>query len=330
MNIETLLSCQANFKRKSWTELSGPCPACGGDDRFSVWPKEGIGGRFYCRQCGISGDLADYLERFCGYSRHDALDACGIRAKTYPDARALPSARLLPFRPAARKQPGPRKPLPNAQWRKAAVAFYSACVANSGCEAGRHELAERGLTLATALSCGVAVNFTNQYEARSNWGLDGYVKISLPAGLVISQWQDKEIIGLTVRRRDDAKFRYQQIAGSWQGPLILGKPGLPCVILESALDACLLFQEGGDLVSAIAMFGAEKPLDVRARHFIAKAAKVILCPDNDAGGEIALKNWLKEYPQAQVLKPDAKDIGEMEKSQIRPWLEKSLRYRSEK
>lgn len=42
-------------------EYAGPCPVCGGMDRFRVWPKEGNGGRFWCRQCGKHGDMIEYL-----------------------------------------------------------------------------------------------------------------------------------------------------------------------------------------------------------------------------------------------------------------------------
>jgi len=42
-------------------EWCGPCPVCGGKDRFRVWPEEGERGRFWCRQCGKSGDAASFL-----------------------------------------------------------------------------------------------------------------------------------------------------------------------------------------------------------------------------------------------------------------------------
>lgn len=40
---------------RAGTEYAGPCPACGGHDRFRVWP--GPPGRFWCRQCTWSGDV---------------------------------------------------------------------------------------------------------------------------------------------------------------------------------------------------------------------------------------------------------------------------------
>jgi len=45
--------------KKTADELGGPCPKCGGDDRFSVWPSKG---NFYCRQCEWKGDAITFLQ----------------------------------------------------------------------------------------------------------------------------------------------------------------------------------------------------------------------------------------------------------------------------
>jgi len=38
-------------------EWHGPCPACGGTDRFHVWPMENDGrGSYWCRGCNRAGD----------------------------------------------------------------------------------------------------------------------------------------------------------------------------------------------------------------------------------------------------------------------------------
>ncbi len=47
---------------RSGGELVGPCPACGGDDRFSVNPRKNV---FHCRKSGAGGDaiaLVQYLD----------------------------------------------------------------------------------------------------------------------------------------------------------------------------------------------------------------------------------------------------------------------------
>jgi phage/plasmid primase-like uncharacterized protein len=50
--------------------LTGPCPNCGGEDRFGVNIKKGRGGLFHCRGCGCGGTDAISLVCF--------LDRCGF------------------------------------------------------------------------------------------------------------------------------------------------------------------------------------------------------------------------------------------------------------
>ena len=49
------------LKKKTADEYAGPCPWCGGTDRFLVWPSDGDTGGFWCRRCGRKGDGIDYL-----------------------------------------------------------------------------------------------------------------------------------------------------------------------------------------------------------------------------------------------------------------------------
>ncbi|UIJ38705.1 hypothetical protein LWC08_03815 [Desulfobaculum bizertense] len=54
-------------------EYHGPCPGCGGKDRFLIWPEQNGGeGSWWCRICGQGGDLIQYLREFRGMSFKDA------------------------------------------------------------------------------------------------------------------------------------------------------------------------------------------------------------------------------------------------------------------
>ena len=44
-------------------EHVGPCPQCGGDDRFAVNPKEGV---WNCRGCGVGGDVIQLVQHLDG------------------------------------------------------------------------------------------------------------------------------------------------------------------------------------------------------------------------------------------------------------------------
>ena len=58
-------------------EYHGPCPVCGGVDRFHIWPQQGEHGSFWCRQCGKGGDAIAFLRTVDGLSYRDACTALG-------------------------------------------------------------------------------------------------------------------------------------------------------------------------------------------------------------------------------------------------------------
>ena len=74
-------------------EYVSSCPDCGGDDRFHVWPNEGLNGRFWCRQCGKSGDMIEFLRWQKGMSFKEACDAIGkpfpYKTKVSPDSSSF-------------------------------------------------------------------------------------------------------------------------------------------------------------------------------------------------------------------------------------------------
>lgn len=71
-------------------EWAGPCPKCGGVDRFRCWPESSRSVKFWCRGCLISGDVIDYLRKVRGLSFRDACRAAG---KDYPPLRLVVSRR---------------------------------------------------------------------------------------------------------------------------------------------------------------------------------------------------------------------------------------------
>ena len=68
------------FKHKTGNEWGGPCPWCGGEDRFVVWADAGQDGKgsFLCRQCEEKGFATDFLEKFHNMSPQKAHEALGV------------------------------------------------------------------------------------------------------------------------------------------------------------------------------------------------------------------------------------------------------------
>jgi DNA primase len=96
-------------------EYAGPCPWCGGRDRFRVWPHADNPG-YWCRQCGRKGDGIQYLRNRYGLSYSEACQRL----------RVLPTSgnRARPTRPA---QTPPLPLPPSLMWQTQARTFTERC-----------------------------------------------------------------------------------------------------------------------------------------------------------------------------------------------------------
>lgn len=79
-NILDFLPNRETFKHKTGKEWAGPCPWCGGEDRFVVVEDGGEDGkgRYWCRQCDAKGFASDFLEQFHKMTRQDAREELGL------------------------------------------------------------------------------------------------------------------------------------------------------------------------------------------------------------------------------------------------------------
>ena len=71
-------------KHKGCGEWAGPCPNCGGTDRFVVWPEHksgAAGGRFLCRGCGAQGDAVEFLRVFQNLTYREACEALRLEPR---------------------------------------------------------------------------------------------------------------------------------------------------------------------------------------------------------------------------------------------------------
>jgi phage/plasmid primase-like uncharacterized protein len=58
------------LKRKGY-QLEGPCPVCGGDDRFFINTKKNL---WHCRQCAKGGDVISFVQHVEGINFMDAVE----------------------------------------------------------------------------------------------------------------------------------------------------------------------------------------------------------------------------------------------------------------
>ncbi len=275
-----------NLKRAATThggEWAGPCPFCGGNDRFRVWPEQGTTGKFWCRGCGKHGDGIQFLRDRDGLGYREACDRLGV----------MPSLSWKPGHRTERTTGNgtawtPREATtPGATWQEKAGAFLGACQKNLAGSSGsdcRAFLTGRGLKPETIERAGLGWNPADRYESRDAWGLPPETnegkskKVWLPAGLVIPCLAGGRVIRLRVRRPNPGDGpRYVIVPGSASSPLTLGH-GEAWTVVESELDGLLINQEAGDLAGVVALGNAQARPD-QETHRALKAAGLLLMGD---------------------------------------------------
>lgn len=102
--------------RRAGVERTGPCPQCGGDDRFSINTRKGL---FNCRICGGHGDQIELVAWLRGTDFRGALDwLCGpsqVLTEAERAARARKAAEAEARR--ARESEKYRRDARTAAWR---------------------------------------------------------------------------------------------------------------------------------------------------------------------------------------------------------------------
>ena len=282
--------------RKGPDEWCSPCPACGGRDRFIVHSEKG---RYWCRGCGVKGDVIQYLRDRRGMTFHQAAEYAGRPASSPAGQRGPRAAQA-----AARTTPTPPPEAWAAQAEKLATEAHKALL---GKPARLEWLrAKRGLTRETAERFRLGWIERDIYMDRAAWALppqlreDGKPKrLFLPAGLLIPG-PDR----LRIRRTEPGRFgKYFVVQGSSNRPLVIGAEHpaetTGAIILESELDALLLAQELPGPVLIVAMGSTSNGPDQAMVADLARRPFVLVALDTDqAGGKATWQKWMGTIPNA--------------------------------
>lgn len=351
LNIMDVLAADGIFPKKvSRAEFASFCPACGGEDRFRVWPEEDNGGRWWCRRCGREGDVIGYFRVFKGLSYWEACEAAGREPKLYASSPHSPNP---PIQSRHEREWKPKKVAdPPAMWMERAEQFVTHCAHDLAEE--KHVLQwlerERGLSLETVTQLRLGWNPRHLVEDREAWGLppklkdDGKQKrLWAPAGLVIPCRQWGRMMKIKIRsdhRGDRAAHRnfthpkYFLLPGSSNACMVLTRGGTDVVIVvESELDAILIQQDAGDLVTVVALGSAQARPDAYADFILRQAQTILVALDvDDAGVKAANEWWWRHYDRARRWPPvNGKDPCEMLKAGfgIRDWVEVGIERASQ-
>lgn len=314
-------------------EWAGPCPLCGGRDRFRVWPEKSHDGRsiappgrFWCRQCGAQGDAIDYLRRVEGLSFAEACARLGIER---PGRAAAPAYRPAPVIADPRDwRPREYEP-PTEAWSEQAEALLAKAQSRLAGDADAQDwLAMRGITPRAATLYGIGYHVASSggdgYASREAWGLppeqrNGKPKrLWLPRGWVIpARDAEGRLMQLRIRRRPEDCRRFAQgvkylpVEGSSQATMILHPEAPAFAVVESGFDAVLLAALTGGRVGAICAWSAAARPDARAHAVLSGCLCVLLALDYDPAGDKEAAWWQARYRHALRLpRLVAKDPGD--------------------
>jgi len=317
--IENLFSVRAI--KKSRSEYAFPCPGCGGEDRFIVWPKQK---RYWCRQCSRNGDEIQLLRDFKGMSYREACAYLNLKPMHQQSNQAV-RRQTSDWEP---KHYGPR----NEKWRaRASELLENATSALAKSPEQLKYLKGRGIDDQTIEMFRLGYMKTTVFESRISWGLDNSQKTSIliPEGIIIPYFIDEKICRIRIRQSNpQGANRYVLASGSSSQPFIAPvKLALPLLIVESELCAILLYQEAGDLANIAATGSASYRPDVILDKLIMDTDQVLYSLDFDDAGKGEFKWWKHQYPKICPL-PTVQGADPTESFQngvvLREWLKCGL------
>jgi DNA primase len=195
---------------------------------------------------------------------------------------------------------------------------------------------KRGLTEATIKEFSLGCILFDQREPAPEWGLEEVLKdagkakkLWFPRGHVIPLCTGDQVLRVRIRRPKSAGDpRFFLVRGSDTRAMILGTDKPVSIVVESELDALLLYQEVGALVNVVALGSAQIRPDQQTADLFNQSQLILVSLDADpAGAAESWGWWKKHYLQARRWPPlGGKDIGDMLAAgvNIRTWIEAGL------
>lgn len=240
------LAGQDTNLRKSGRWYIGPCPFCGGRDRFSL-KHTANGWRWYCRNCGDGKyhSAIDYVMRRDNIGLKDAIEQLG---GTY-QAPKREMVRTVEMNTSQETD--------WEIWQKRGSEFIQqseACLwSNTGHKAVNY-LHQRGLKDTTIRRYRLGYLPTPRYEPAQLWGFPSSERnkreiVYIPSGIIIPCMVSNQLCYIKVRQPAGKTPKYFKIKGSQPG--IFGADNLRgawiAMFTEGEFDCMLLDQDAGDL-----------------------------------------------------------------------------------
>lgn len=321
-NLTELLGQHTPLRRAASTdggEWHGPCPFCGGRDRFHVWPQPArTKPHYWCRQCEQRGDAIQFARDYLRLN--------------FAEAQRWAGEPRLPGPAPAREPVVPDVVMPPpAVWQARAEALVAYAEGQLWGDAGagmRAHLFASGLTEKTLRAARVGWNPRRVQDSRARWGLEPRTNrwgkpepVWIPRGIVFPTWDAGTLWRVFVRRpnrdlQDGDTRKYIMVAPAPGATVVLEgadtiAPGRPALLVEGPRDRLAAWQEAGDVLSVVA---AGTTTGARRPHWLmrlALAEPVLLAFDADEGGDNAAVWWQQTLPSARRWRPLLKDVADM-------------------
>lgn len=283
----------------------------------------------YCNSCGAKADIIKIYGAIHGMDDSAAFIAF---RDTYAPGQRLQKRNAL--RTPTLKRPddhrktldsAARLTLPDEKWQAKASALVEWAHTELMKNADKIAWLEaRGITRQTAARFRLGWIGKDIFRPREAWGLPTEIKSNgkpkklwIPVGLTIP-FMDGETVLRVRLRKEEGEPRFYVIPGSCTNPAPMffsrstwKGEHRAVVVTEAELDAMLVSQEVGDIVSVVASGSATAtPTDKAAADFVHAAAWVGMWADRDAAGDKGVASWLQLGRSVTDIRPEPLAPGE--------------------
>jgi DNA primase len=279
-------------------EYAGPCPRCGGTDRFHVQGS----GLFMCRQCHPEwSDAIEFIRWMDGRSFQEAVMTMGGEGE--PVRR--PTAAPAPIEPDTDR----------SVWTAAGVDLmaeaYQELLSDQG-DRAREYLQSRGITTRSIERWQLGYIPADRWDPPEKWGMTGK-KVYIPRGILIPCWDAAGLHYLKIRRAENDP-KYINIRGGHGWPFglqtIIEKSTIEAILFEGEFDVMLARDTGYSGVGYFSM-PASQAIPAAAVPWLQSLQAVIVQMDNDQAGQQAAVKWaqIPGFRKAELF-PTGNDLSE--------------------
>ncbi len=305
VDLLELASSDTQLRKVTSSEYAGPCPLCGGSDRFHL---DSAAGWFFCRQCHEKrGDVIEYAQWRYGLDFAGAVAALGGDGGA-PTLRGSGKAQRPAVQTPAQTAPEP----PAAAWQARAEAMVSYAEAQLWQnEQALGYLRGRGLSDASIREARLGYLPKNMADPASRWGLEGK-PVYLWQGWVIPCHMAGALWYVKVRQeypgqRGAPNAKYLAVKGSHKKGAVYGLDLLPAhaadlVLCEGELNALILKQALEPVCAVLSVGSASDGLPAgKPLQTVNDYARRVALFDQDAAGKQGQERLTAKFASVRVV-----------------------------